>query len=190
MRAIALILALLAMTAGVAEAQGAWRRGGVEAGAFAGGGPSIAGGVGDRAFLLAGGRWGWQLTGPRGGGASRGHLQYAVEAIPLYFQLQRRASYGLALTPILLRYHFTGGRAVVPFVEGGAGMLLTRDRVPENTSRFNFTPQAGVGVQYAPGRGPGFVFGVRYHHTSNAGISNPNPGINALLLHAGVSWWR
>ena len=161
-----------------------------EWGVFSGGGPSISGGVQDRGFWLAGLRWGRRLTGELGDSWARGHVQYAVEAIPLYFQFQSETVYGAGVTPFLLRYHFTASDRLVPFVEAGAGMLLTTDQVPEDTSRFNFTPQAGVGMQVASSGNSGWVLGLRYHHTSNAGIARRNPGINAIMFHAGFSWWR
>ncbi len=173
-----------------APAQDAWRDGAKELGLFSGGGPAITGGLRDRGFWLAGARFGYQLTADHGGGALRGHLQYGVEAIPFYLQFQSSTVYGAGLTPFLLRYHFTANPRVVPLIELGAGILGTRDAVPEGTSRFNFTPQAGVGVQVMTSSGRGVVFGVRYHHTSNAGIARHNPGINAIMLHVGFSVWK
>lgn len=183
---------LLAVTlfAGAAAAQEPWHAGGRELGVFSGGGPAIVGGLRDRGFWLAGARWGYQLTGDHGSGWARGHLQYAAEFIPIYLQFQSSTTYGVGLTPFLLRYHFTRARLVVPLVEIGAGILGTRDQVPEGTSRFNFTPQGGVGVQIAPPGRFGYSFGIRHHHTSNAGLARHNPGVNAIMLHAGISWWR
>jgi len=155
-----------------------------------GGGPAITGGVRDRGFWFLAGRWGRQLTADRGDSWARGHLQYAVEAIPVYLHFQSETVYGAGLTPFLLRYNFTRGRWLAPFVEAGAGILATTEQVPEDTSRFNFTPQAGVGLQYVVSGGVGWTFGLRYHHTSNAGIARRNPGVNAVVIHTGISWWR
>lgn len=173
-----------------ASAQNRWRRGATEWGVLSGGGPAITGGVRDRGFWFLAGRWGRQLTSDRGDSWARGHLQYAVEAMPLYLHFQSDTVYGAGLTPFLLRYNFTRGRVVVPFLEAGAGILATTEQVPEGTSRFNFTPQAGVGLQYVPAARFGWTLGVRYHHTSNAGIARRNPGINAVVIHTGLSWWR
>lgn len=180
------ILVILLAWAGTAGAQ----MGKTELGLFSGGGPAIVGGLRDRGFWLAGARWGRQITPDLGASWARGHLQYAMEFIPLYLQLQSKTVYGAGFTPFLLRYHFTGGHTVAPFVEAGAGILVTRDQVPEGSSRFNFTPQGGVGLQFLPKARFGWNVGVRYHHTSNAGIARFNPGINAIMVHAGVSFWH
>jgi len=182
------LILIVALFACFASAQEPWHAGEHELGVFSGGGPSITGGKQDRGFWLAGARWGYQLTDEHGSGWARGSLQYAIEFIPLYLQFQSNTVYGVGLTPVLLRYHLTRTRLVAPLIELGAGILITRDQVPEGTSRFNFTPQGGVGVQFVPAGRAGYSLGIRYHHTSNAGIARHNPGINAIMLHAGISW--
>ncbi len=167
-----------------------WRRGATEWSIFSGGGPAIGGGVGDRAFWFVAGRWGRQITAEGGDSWARGHLQYAIEAMPLYLHFQSKTVYGAGITPLLLRYHFTRRQRLVPFLEAGAGILATTEQVPEATSRFNFTPQAGVGLQFVTASGPAWTLGIRYHHTSNAGIAQRNPGVNAIVFHAGISWWK
>lgn len=190
MRAIAGCFLLMLLAGANGHAQGPWRKGATELGVFSGGGPAIVGGVRDRGFWLLGARWGRQLTADHGDSWARGHLQYAVEAIPLYLQFQSETVYGVGITPFLLRYSFTRGGTVAPFIEAGAGMLATTEKVPEGTSRFNFTPQGGVGIMYVPSGRLGWALGVRYHHTSNAGIARFNPGINAVMLYTGFSWFR
>lgn len=187
MRKLLVLLACVLMTD---NAYGQWREGATELGVLSGGGPAITGGVGDRGFWLLAGRWGRQLTAERGHGWTRGHVQYAMEVIPLYLQFQSKTVYGAGLTPFLLRYQLTSGRVVAPFVEAGAGMLATTSDVPEGTASFNFTPQGGVGVQVVPAGRAAWTLGARYHHTSNAGIARHNPGINAIMIYAGVSWFR
>jgi len=190
MKRAAILLVLLLAGAGSAVAQAPWREGATELGVISGGGPAIVGGRSDRGFWLVGGRWGRQLTADRGKGWMRGHVQYAIEAIPVYFQFQSDTVYGAGLTPIMLRYQLTSNRTLAPFVEAGAGILATMKDVPEGTANFNFTPQAGIGVQYITARQTGWTLGVRYHHTSNAGIARHNPGINAVMIYAAVSWFR
>ena len=189
-RAFLLLLFLRLPGCQDAAAQGPWRKGATELGVLAAGGPAIVGGRRDRGVLFFAGRWGRQLCGDFGPSWARGHLQYAVEMIPLYLQFQSSTVYGAGVTPFLLRYNFTRGGRVVPSVELGGGTLATREPVPEDTSRFNFTPQAGIGLQYLlPGR-RSWTLAVRYHHTSNAGLATRNPGINAIVIHTGVSWIR
>ncbi len=187
----AAVLLLLLVSWKDAWAQEPWRRGGSEWGLLSGGGPAIVGGVRDRGVSFFAGRWGRQLTADLFNGSwLRGNVQYGLEAIPLYLQFQSKTVYGAGLTPFLLRYNFTRGRALAPFVELGGGILGTTEPVPEGTARFNFTPQAGVGLRYMSAGRRSWTLGVRYHHTSNAGIARRNPGINAIVIHTGVSWRR
>ncbi len=188
-RAAALFVMLLLGSA-AAGAQGVWYRGANEWGFLSGGGPAIVGGVRDRGVSFVAGRWGRQLTPDFGRSWYRGNIQYGMEFIPLYLQFQSKTVYGAGATPFLPRYSFTRSRSVAPFVEFGGGLLGTTEPVPEGTSRFNFTPQAGIGLQFLLSGQRSWNIGVRYHHTSNAGLATRNPGINAIIIHTGVSWRR
>ena len=46
----------------------------------------------------------------------------------------------------------------------------------------------GIGVRWAPLRGPGFTIELRNHHISNAGTVGENLGVNAGTIVAGVQW--
>ena len=168
----------------------ALHKGANEWGVETGGGTSIPGGVSDRHYWMLAGRWSRILTGELGGGPLRGNLQYGVELIPALVMSQSKTVYAGGFTPLLVRYNFTAHRRVVPYLEVGGGMLGSVEPIPEGTSRFNFTPQAGIGLQHLMSERRSWTLGVRYHHTSNAGIAKRNPGINAVLVHAGLSWWR
>ena len=161
-----------------------------EIGILSGGGPAILGGVGDRGFSFVAMRYARRLTGDLGRGWYRGQLHYGIEVMPLYLQFQSDTVYGAGVSPFLVRYSFTRPQALAPYIEVGGGLLGTVEKVPENTSRFNFTPQGGIGVQVWLSGHRSWTAGVRYHHTSNAGLATRNPGINAIVIHTGVSWHR
>ncbi len=67
-----------------------------------------------------------------------------------------------------------------PYIEAGGGLrLLTHPTISNNFSvstAFQFAPTAGVGVQF--GQRQQYQVGYRFEHVSNAGIKEPNPGIN------------
>ena len=155
-----------------------------------GGGARIAGGVREGNFWAMQLRWGRVLTEPRGPGVLRGTLEYAFEVVPALVMVRSETVFGGGLNPLLLQYNFTRSQRLVPFLQAGGGMLFTTDNVPAGTAQFNFTPQGGVGVYWLRGAEPSVVFGVRYHHISNAGRVQPNPGHNALYFYGGMSWWR
>ncbi|MBI4465462.1 MAG: acyloxyacyl hydrolase [Acidobacteria bacterium] len=177
-------------TRAAAQQHPAIYKGVTEWGWLSGGGVGIAGCVREGDFGALHLRWGRVLTADHGPAFLRGNLQYALEVVPAMVLFQSTTVFGGGLTPLLLQYNFTGGRRMVPFFQAGAGMLFTTEPVPTGTSRFNFTPQGGLGIYWFPWPRTALVFGVRYHHISNAGLAQPNPGRNSLFFHAGISWWR
>ena len=101
-------------------------------------------------------------------------------------------TYGGGFNPFFWQYNFTSApqQHLVPYLQLGAGMLFTSREFPAGTSSFNFTPQGGIGAYWFAKPDRAISFGVRYHHISNAGITKPNPGHNALYFYGGLSWWR
>ncbi len=166
------------------------RKGATEWSAITGAGIGIAGGTSNANFWAMHLRWGHVLTTDHGPGFLRGNLEYAVEVLPAFVISQSTNVFGGGITPLLLQYNFAGGRRFVPFIQAGAGLLFTTPKVPENTSQFNFTPQGGIGVYWFRQPRSAVAFGVRYHHISNAGTAERNPGHNALYFYTGISWWR
>jgi hypothetical protein len=161
-----------------------------------GGAVDLPGGARGGDFWAVQLRWGRVLTRPRGPHLLRGTLEYAVELVPAMILHQEGAVFGGGVNPLMLQYNFAGTGNVHPFIQMGGGMLWTTRDFPAGTSSFNFTPQGGIGAVWMRSRSAtrtvltGVVLGVRFHHTSNAGISKPNPGHNALYVYGGLSWWR
>lgn len=153
-------------------------------------GVGINGGATENNFWAMQLRLGRVLRTASGSGFFRGHLEYAIEFLPAFLTAQSTALFGGGITPLLLQYNFAGGGRFVPFVQTGVGWLFTTRKVPEGTSHFNLTPQGGVGVYWFHRPSTAVVFGVRYHHISNASTAERNPGHNALYIHTGISWWR
>lgn len=153
-----------------------------EFGAFTGGGTWVPGGTENTNVWNAGLRVGYLLSD---------HLEWAADLMPAYvvFQPAERA-FGAGITPVLLKYNFTRRRSVVPYIEAGAGMLFTNHDVPAGTNQVNFTPQAAFGIQVFKRPKRSLNLAARYVHISNAGLSDPNPGINTIQFTIGYHWWR
>ena len=90
----------------------------------------------------------------------------------------------VALTPVWF-YGFEkriwGGH---PYIEGGIGVALLNDFVIGNrnlSSHFQFEDILGVGIDFGS-----MGISLRFHHYSNAGIMEPNPGIDLFLSN--VHW--
>lgn len=129
------------------------------------------------------------MTDVKGSGFWRGTFEYGAELQPLFLIFQEETVYGFHFSPLLMRWNFQRpGSHLVPFFELGGGMLFTQDKVPERSSRFNFTPQTGVGLSFFSAGRNGVTFQLKYMHISNAGIKKPNPGINSIQMLAGYEW--
>jgi hypothetical protein len=199
-------------------------------------GVQAAGGVGlqdrsDFGFLMLGGHAGKVLTPELGSGMLKGDFEYGVEVNPFWqsytpkFQrilcpagatsaAQCSAPYtvggtytGVSVTPIILRWNFTHGARVMPFVQGAGGVVYTTRKYPAvgslnasdptmtgaqaNTSVWNFTPQFGIGMHYFTRPRRCMDLGVNAVHISSASLGDKNPGVNAALIFAiGYSWWK
>ena len=87
-----------------------------------------------------------------------------------------------------LRWHFLNKDTWSMFIEGGAGMLRTTENVPTGGSKFNFTPQAGVGFTFDIGNNNRLLTGVKWHHISNANTYDTNPGRDSIMVWGGISF--
>ena len=147
---------------------------------WTGGGGGINGSQhGDGVFNI-GGRFGLILTAPHGPGFLRGQLEYAIDAVPVFLVMQRTGTaYGAGFNPFAFKWIFAPGKKVRPYFEIGGGTLFTNVRVPENTSRVNFTTSGAMGLHFLRKK---YYWNaeVRFMHISNAGINHPNPGINTV----------
>ena len=186
-------------------------------------------------FLLAGGHLGRILTNDHGSGAFRGNFEYAVELFPywqsftpVFPRISCPASTGpqgvnpnacsapynvggtytgVSVTPIILRWNFTHGTRLMPYVQGAGGLLWTNHKYPaygdtnpqdvnetgpgSDTSVWNFTPQFGVGAHYFLKARRSLDFSANAVHISSASLGDRNPGVNASVqFSVGYTWWK
>ena len=93
-------------------------------------------------------------------------------------------SEGIAM---MYKHNFITGTRFVPFVEMGLGLSQNNWHIYECQSHFEFIVQGGVGCQYFITDDWALSVEARIHHMSNAGMTSPNPGLNDIMLTAGVS---
>ena len=177
---------------------------------------------------MLGGRAGKILTPNVGPGILRGNFEYGVELFPFWQsytpKFERRlctapgncsAPYtvggtftGISITPILLKWNFTGSghNKIVPWAQGGGGLIWTNHKYPPfggppynvfndgpnaDTSVWNFTPQFGVGVHYFLSPRRSLDLGANAIHISSASLGDKNPGVNASVqFSVGYTWWK
>lgn len=125
----------------------------------------------------------------------KGSLQAVGEAVPALVAFEdSQTIYGGGFN-LLLRYDIATGTRLVPFLEGGAGVLLSTPQSTEpssqfRASQFNFTLQIAPGVRYFLSERTAVSIEYRFHHISDAGLTEKNPGINSDFILIGFSILR
>ncbi|WVM92338.1 acyloxyacyl hydrolase [Halopseudomonas pachastrellae] len=88
----------------------------------------------------------------------------------------------VTLTPVFT-LSFPGNGGVTPFIEGGIGAaVFTETNLDDRRdlgSKFQFEDRIGAGMRFTSGA----ELGLRYYHYSNAGIKQPNQGINKAAVY-------
>jgi len=95
-------------------------------------------------------------------------------------------------TSLLLRFGLKPVGRVLPYFDAGSGPVhITIDaKAPEIAGHTQFLSQGGVGLQYFFKPQRAVVFEYRYFHMSNAGLQEPNPGLNGSMVTIGFCWLR
>jgi len=75
-----------------------------------------------------------------------------------------------------------------PFILAGPGVVYMTQHTREQSTQFNFTEQAGIGMHYFFRKNIAFTLEGRFRHLSNSGIKHPNLGINTQFVIAGISY--
>jgi lipid A 3-O-deacylase len=188
---LAVLVLLCASTFGQSLPSDSLGKGTWELGLWTAGGHSVSGGTSGTGVWNAGVRVGKVLTDEHGSGLLRGNLEYAVDLIPAYLLVfPHQTSYAGGFDPFILKWNFTNGGKVAPYLEFGGGVLLSLDDVPPGTNTVNFMPQASFGVQIFTREKRAVSLAAKYVHISNAGLATPNPGINTIQFSVGYHWFK
>jgi len=159
--------------------------GGNEVQVWAGGGHGVNGSQSGDGVMNVGFRYGLILTDPHGPGFLRGRLEYALDAVPLFLVVQKtNTAYGAGINPLAFKWNLDTHGSAVPYLELGGGTLFTNTKVPEGTSRINFTTSGAVGFHFLRSK-YNISTEVRFMHISNSGLATPNPGINTIQFRIG-----
>ncbi len=170
---------------------------------------TIEGQIEDAKLGIVGLRYARVLTSGRGVA-----LEYTVDAIPLAilsypsfevfqtgsecFEVKktRRAVYAAGLSPIGFQLHFRSRHRVQPFVNSSGGFLYFASPFPDIRSvdirgtQFNFAVDLGGGVQVLTRPRRALTFGYKYHHISNGGRGQINPGVDSNVFYMGISIFK
>src|SRR6266699_7192447 len=184
-RSLTVLVFVLFFSTQMVRAQAGPVEGGHELQVWTGGGHGITGSQSGDGVWNAGFRYGLILTKPHGPGFLRGRLEYAVDAVPVFMVAQKtNTAYGVGINPFAFKWALDMHSSVVPYLELGGGTLFTNTKVPEGTSRINFTTSGAAGLHFLRSK-HNLSAEVRYMHISNAGLSTPHPGINTIQFRLG-----
>ena len=114
-------------------------------------------------------------------------LSFVVEGIVSVADAEK-TGFELGFTP-MVKLSVPLGRAAMFFIEGGAGLITESFDSPAVAHAFNFTPQAGAGVDIALMPKLGLTLAYRFRHSSNAGIYEENPAFNCHFFHGGLTYY-
>ena len=159
---------------------------------WAGGSPHSVGNVENRHMLLVGLRYGRVL-----GAWDWVTLEYTLDIFPAAVMFEpddvRPGSstiYGAGLSPLGLKLRFAQQSRIKPFLAASVGFIYSQHDIPlPDTSRFNFTPEIGFGLDFFITPKTALTIGYKFHHISNAGISSRNPGLNSHVIYGGFSFF-
>ena len=74
------------------------------------------------------------------------------------------------------------------YIEGGLGLLYTTQHTYEQSTQFNFSEQFGGGLSFLISENKAINAGYRYRHFSNAGIDQPNKGVDMEFIILGITF--
>ncbi len=93
----------------------------------------------------------------------------------------------LGITPLQFQLSFDPIHRVQPYLLAGAGVLYANVNRIEAGSKANFNLQVGAGLRYPISKETSLLVEYRHVHVSNAGLDNPNHGLNMHNFYLGVS---
>jgi hypothetical protein len=153
----------------------------------------------DRRLIIAGSSAAYPIR------KGRFPIFYKVEAVPLAVLVeptvtlrnghkgsdQTISTYGGGFNPVGAQMKFPGWKKLQPFAETAGGFLyFSRPVLNPLASQFNFTIGAGAGVEWQIKPRMALTLGYKYHHLSNANITNKNPGVDSQILYLGTTFRR
>ncbi len=91
--------------------------------------------------------------------------------------------------PVFFKYAYPLTDKIFPFIEAGMGPYYTSLSTYEQGTQFNIISQGGAGICYFFREDKSINLEYRRRHVSNAGIKEPNGGIDSNVYLVGLSWY-
>ncbi|HUI26126.1 MAG TPA: acyloxyacyl hydrolase [Candidatus Kryptonia bacterium] len=115
--------------------------------------------------------------------------EFIVEGIASYITSNRTETMEAGVNPIVFSFRYDRGQALVPFLEGGEGVLYTALQGEHLGGSFQFSSQAGGGLHWFLSRTAALTASYRIRHISNAGIRKENSGLNTDFFTVGFTFF-
>ncbi|MDR3745177.1 MAG: acyloxyacyl hydrolase [Acidobacteriaceae bacterium] len=111
-----------------------------------------------------------------------------IKVYPIY---GRETSYAVGMSPLGGRTTFFPRSRIQPSFAVDLGFLVSgRDLPVDDSNRFNFTFAFGPGVQVFSSKHSSVRLEYLYHHISNAGMGDSNPGVDQGVFRLTMSHHR
>lgn len=102
-----------------------------------------------------------------------------------------RSTYVSGFSPLGYKLSLSPRRRIQPFVTGLGGFVVAPRDIPVfNSAAFNFTFEFGAGVEIFQTHTRSCRLEYRYHHLSNGGRGEVNPGIDSGVVKVTYSFGR
>jgi hypothetical protein len=100
-------------------------------------------------------------------------------------------TYGGGVSPLGQKVNFLPHSRVQPYAVVNAGFVAFAKSVPSDTATmFNFSFEFGAGVEWNRRPGRSWSVDYRYHHISNAGRGESNPGVDNSTFRVSYGFGR
>ncbi len=114
-----------------------------------------------------------------------------TETVVSVFSCTRRWVIGEAISPIGFQWNFMPRRKLQPIVSGHGGYMYSTQQIPvDGAGSFNFTFDVGAGFELFQSKRRSIRAEYRYHHISNHGTAQENPGIDNGVFQLTYSFGR
>jgi opacity protein-like surface antigen len=90
--------------------------------------------------------------------------------------------------PIVLKLAYDRGQWVVPYLIAGTGVMYTGLQGLELSGPFEFSSYGGGGIQFFFNDQMSLNLSYRWRHISNAGIEEPNRGLDTQFVLIGLDY--
>lgn len=95
----------------------------------------------------------------------------------------RQWTMGAAISPVGFQWNFRPRHKIQPLIDWHGGYMFSTQAIPiDFAGSFNFTLDVGAGLEFYRSKTRSIRVEYRFHHLSNAGTAEENPGVDSGLF--------